>query len=72
MMRLRPGILGWTRRTRGPAAAGVVVCWRPLWETVSIHFEDPGRLAAVVAAVVVLTAVTLFGWRLVRDRLAGS
>jgi hypothetical protein len=50
----------------------VVVCWRPLWETVSIHFEDPGRLAAVVAAVVVLTAVTLFGWRLVRDRLAGS
>lgn len=54
------------------AAAGVVVCWRPLWETVSIHFEDPGRLAAVVAAVVVLTAVTLFGWRLVRDRLAGS
>jgi len=53
------------------AAAGVVVCWRPLWETVSIHFEDPGRLAAVVAAVVVLTAVTLFGWRLVRERLNG-
>lgn len=54
------------------AAAAVVVAWRPLWQAVGVHFEDPGRLAAVIAAVVLLTALTLFGWRLVRETLAGS
>jgi prepilin signal peptidase PulO-like enzyme (type II secretory pathway) len=50
------------------AAALVVVCWRPLWQAVAVHFEDPARLAAVVIAVVLLTAITLFAWRLLRDR----
>jgi leader peptidase (prepilin peptidase)/N-methyltransferase len=50
------------------AAALVVVCWRPLWQAVGIHFEEPARLAAVVIAVVLLTAITLFAWRLLRDR----
>ena len=54
------------------AAALVVVCWRPLWQGVAIHFEDPLRLAAVVVAVVLLTAITLFAWRLIRDRLASG
>ena len=54
------------------AAALVVVCWRPLWQGVAIHFEDPLRLAAVVVAVVLLTAITLFAWRLLRDRLASG
>jgi prepilin signal peptidase PulO-like enzyme (type II secretory pathway) len=52
------------------AAALVVVAWRPLWQAVAIHFEDPARLVAVVVAVVLLTAITLFAWRLLRDRLA--
>lgn len=52
------------------AAALVVVCWRPLWQAVAIQFEDPLRLAVVVVAVVLLTAITLFAWRLLRDRLA--
>lgn len=51
------------------AAALVVVGWRPLWQSVAIHFEDPMRLAAVVAAVVLLTAITLFAWRLLREQL---
>jgi leader peptidase (prepilin peptidase)/N-methyltransferase len=50
------------------AAALVVVGWRPLWQAVAVHFEDPARLAAVVIAVVLLTAITLFAWRLIRDR----
>ena len=54
------------------AAALVVVCWRPLWQAVAIHFEDSLRLAAVVIAVVLLTAITLFAWRLIRDRLASG
>ncbi len=51
------------------AAALVVVGWRPLWQAVAIYFEDPARLAAVVAAVVLLTAITLFAWRLLREQL---
>ena len=50
------------------AAALVVVCWRPLWQAAGIYFEDPARLAAVVIAVVLLTAITLFAWRLLRER----
>lgn len=45
------------------AAGVVVVAWQPLWHATRIHFERPGQLAAVVAAVVVLTAITLAGWR---------
>lgn len=48
------------------AAAIVVVTWRPIWQAAAEHFERPDQLALVVAAVVVLTAVTLFVWRLLR------
>lgn len=48
------------------AAALVVVAWRPIWTIVGVHFESPGQLLLVVAAVVALTAITLFGWRLFR------
>jgi len=48
------------------AAAVIVVAWRPIWQVVGIHFQSPGQLILVVAAVVVLTAVTLFIWRFFR------
>jgi len=32
--------------------------------------EDPGLLAGVLGAVVVLTALTLLVWRMLRDRAA--
>lgn len=47
-------------------AAAVVICWRFLWERVGALFERPLELGAVVLAVIVLTALTLFGWRRVR------
>jgi leader peptidase (prepilin peptidase)/N-methyltransferase len=54
------------------AAGLVVVAWRPIWRAAGPSFEDPARLAAVVVAVVALPALTLFAWRLVRERLMGS
>lgn len=48
------------------AAALVVVAWRPIWRVAALYFEQPGQLTLVVAAVVVLTAVTLSGWRFLR------
>jgi uncharacterized membrane protein len=45
------------------AAAIVVVAWRPIWQVAGVHFEAPGQLILVVAAVVALTAITLFLWR---------
>ena len=52
------------------AAAGVVVAWRPLWAWVGPACEDPGLLAGVLGMVVVLTALTLLVWRMLRDRTA--
>jgi len=52
-------------------AAVVVVCWRPLWERVGTLFDRPLDLAAVVVAVILLTALTLFGWRRLRGVSAG-
>mgnify|MGYP006276895829 CR=1 FL=1 len=40
----------------------VVVGWRPLWVWFGPAFERPGEIAAVVAAVIVLTALTLAAW----------
>jgi len=51
------------------AAVIVVIGWRPLWRLAGVHFGEPAQLAAVVAAVVILTAVTLSLWRQVRDRV---
>ena len=48
------------------AAALVVVARRPIWRVAAIYFEQPGQLTLVVAAVVVMTAVTLSGWRFLR------
>jgi len=48
------------------AAAIVVVAWRPIWQVAGVHFETPGQLILVVAAVVVLTAITLSIWRFFR------
>lgn len=45
------------------AAAVVVLGWRPLWARAGRFFEDPLLLAAMLAAVVVLTAVSLAAWR---------
>ena len=44
----------------------VVVGWRPLWQAVGGFFADPLLLAAVLVAVVVLTAASLAVWRWVR------
>jgi leader peptidase (prepilin peptidase)/N-methyltransferase len=48
------------------AAALVVVCWRPLWRRVGVFFAEPLDMAAVIAAVIGLTAVSLLVWRRLR------
>lgn len=50
------------------AAAVVVVGWRTIWQATAVHFAEPGQLSLVVAAVVVLTAVTLAVWQFFRGR----
>jgi len=40
----------------------VIVGWRPLWGWFGPAFERPGEIAAVVTAVIVLTALTLAAW----------
>jgi len=47
-------------------AALVVVGWRPLWGLTEPFFERPLEMAAVVVAVIVLTAVTLWAWHRIR------
>jgi leader peptidase (prepilin peptidase)/N-methyltransferase len=46
--------------------AFVVVAWRPVWGTTGAFFERPGELAAVGAAVILLTALSLAAWSRVR------
>lgn len=46
--------------------AVVVVGWRPIWSRVGSAFERPGEMAAVVFAVIVLTAISLAVWRRIR------
>ena len=53
------------------ATVCVVVFWRPLWTSAAISFEEPLQLAVVVAGVVLLTAVTLYFWRMIRGCSAG-
>jgi len=48
------------------ASVLVIVGWRWLWPVVAGAFADPLLLAAVLGAVVVLTAVTLAIWRWLR------
>jgi prepilin signal peptidase PulO-like enzyme (type II secretory pathway) len=47
-------------------AALVVVAWRPLWTRAAVSFERPLEMAAVIAAVIGLTAVSLMVWRRIR------
>jgi leader peptidase (prepilin peptidase)/N-methyltransferase len=48
------------------AAALVVVFWQPLWRRVGVFFAEPLDMAAVIAAVIGLTAVSLLVWRRLR------
>lgn len=48
------------------AAVLVVVFWRPLWRRVAVFFAEPLDMAAVIAAVIGLTAVSLLVWRRLR------
>jgi leader peptidase (prepilin peptidase)/N-methyltransferase len=50
------------------AAVAVVVGWRRIWERTADTFDRPLELGAVVAAVVLLTALTLAWWRRFRDQ----
>ena len=50
-------------------AAAVVVAWRPLWARAAASFERPLEMAAVIAAVIGLTAVSLMVWRRLRPSL---
>lgn len=45
------------------AAAVVVVAWEPIWERAAPAFERPVETAAVVVAVIVLTAASLWIWQ---------
>jgi len=47
----------------------VVVGWRPIWSRVGSAFERPGEMAAVVLAVIGLTAICLAVWRRIRGPL---
>ena len=44
----------------------VVVCWKPLWSATSPQFAQPLELATVVALVIGLTAITLWGLQWLR------
>ncbi|NCY03372.1 MAG: prepilin peptidase [Planctomycetia bacterium] len=48
------------------ACAAVVAAWRPLWAWAGGPFMQPLELSLVIAAVVVLTAATLFVWQRLR------
>lgn len=48
------------------AAVLVVAFWRPLWRRVGVFFAEPWDMAAVIAAVIGLTAVSLLVWRRLR------
>lgn len=50
-------------------AAAVVVAWRPLWARAAVSFERPLEMAAVIVAVIGLTAVSLMVWRRLRPSL---
>lgn len=52
-------------------AAVVVVGWRPIWGRCEPFFERPLEMAAVVAAVISLTAVTLWAWHRLRPISGG-
>lgn len=49
----------------------VVVCWRSLWAQVGPVFDRPVEVAAVAAAVIVLTSLTLAAWWRLRGRPVG-
>ena len=54
------------------AAAAVVVWWRPLWQRAGPLFQRPTELLAVVMAVILLTAVSLWVWQELRRARASA
>lgn len=48
------------------ATAAVILGWRPLWRWSGAAFAQPLELAAVIVAVVLLTAITLLAWSRLR------
>lgn len=48
------------------ASAGVVLVWRPAWDRVGVHFEEPLLLFAMLAGVIGMTAASLAVWARIR------
>ena len=51
------------------AAVLVTLLWQPVWAWSSVLFDDIVQLGTVLGLVVVLTAVTLFLWRWLREKM---
>jgi len=51
------------------AAVLITLCWQFVWNRFSFVFDDVVQLGSVLTLVVLLTAVTLFIWRLVREKI---
>ena len=48
------------------ASAAVVLAWRPAWERVGVHFEEPLLLFGMLAGVIGMTAASLALWARIR------
>jgi prepilin signal peptidase PulO-like enzyme (type II secretory pathway) len=51
------------------AAVVITLFWQSVWDRFSFVFEDVVQLGTVLILVVLLTAVTLFIWRWVREKI---
>ena len=51
------------------AAVVITLFWQSVWNRFSFVFEDVVQLGTVLILVVLLTAVTLFIWRWVREKI---
>ena len=51
------------------AAVLITLCWQFVWSRFSFVFDDVVQLGSVLTLVVLLTAVTLFIWRWVREKI---
>ena len=51
------------------AAVLITLCWQFVWSRFSFFFDDVVQLGSVLTLVVLLTAVTLFIWRWVREKI---
>lgn len=53
------------------SCVAVVEGWRAIWQSAGPAFERPAEMAAVVAAVVLLTGLSLWAWRRIRPVTGG-